>query len=164
MAYMTIRQIRHQLCLNKLRDMGCEVVNLQGVMFYVKYLLEDFKISYIYHINPDDTYFLERIKPYTVPAGDFKTEEEIVESIKVDIEQFKNAKHSKNFNDFIEVDKEISNAVRAFEDLFLYYNISKEDTVLLKDEITKVKTMLKDIKSRSKRVFYEKDSQILEDL
>ncbi|WP_425449163.1 hypothetical protein [Dethiothermospora halolimnae] len=164
MSYMTIRQIRHQMCLNKLRELGCKVVKIQGVMFYVKYQLDDLKISYMYHINQDNTYYLERIKPYIVSVGDLKSEEDIVNTIKIDIEQFKNAKKSKNFKDFITVDKEISTTVRAFEDLYLYYNISKEDTRLIKDEINSVKKLLKEVKNRSKRVYHDKDPEVLEDL
>ncbi len=159
MGYMTIRQIRHQMCMNKLREMGCKVVNVQGVMFFVKYMLDDFKISYVYHIDTDNTYHLERIKPYVVPAGSFKTEEEVVKNIKIDIEQFKNANKSKNFKDFIDVDTQICSAVRAFEDLFLYYNISKEDTVLIKNEIRKVTSLLNEVKDRSNRIFFDKDPE-----
>lgn len=159
MAYMTIRQIRHQMCLNKLRDMGCEVISVQGVMFFVKYKLDNFKISYMYHVNKDNTYYLERIKPYVVSAGDLKTEEDVVNLIKIDIDQFKNAKNSKNFQSFIEVDTELSKTVRTFEDLFLYYNLSKEDTELVKEEIEKIKKLLKEVKDRSKRVFYDKDPE-----
>lgn len=163
MAYMTIRQIRHQMCLNKLREMGCKVVSIQGVMFYVKYSLDDYKIEYIYHLNPDNTYYLERIKPYMVSAGTFKTEEEVVNAIKIDIEQFKNAKNSKNFNDFIDVDKEISKAVRAFEDLYLYYNISKDDIELVKEHINDFMKLIVKVKDRSKRVFYEKEPHSFKD-
>lgn len=163
MSYMTIRQIRHQMCLTKLREIGCNVVNVQGVMYYVTYKLDDLEISYMYHINPDNTYDLERIKPYVVSGGTLKTEEEVVNIIKIDIDQFKNAKRSKNFKDFIQCDTEISNAVRSFEDLFLYYNISKEDTKLIQDEINKVKNMLKEVRSRSERVFYEKDPESFKD-
>lgn len=157
MPYMTIRQIRHQACLDKLRDLGCKVVSVQGVMFLVKYMLDDFKITYMYHINNDDTYYLERIKPYVVSAGDFETEEDVVKAIKIDIQQFKNAKQSKNFSSFIEVDTELAKTVNSFDDLFLYYNISREDTELIKDEISNIKNMLKEVKDRSKRVFYDKD-------
>ncbi len=159
MAYMTIRQIKHQMCINKLREMGCKVVNVQGVMFYVTYMLEDFKISYMYHIDTDNTYYLERLKPYVVAAGSFKTEEEVVKTIKIDIDQFRNAKKSKNFNKFIDVDTQISNTVRTFEDLFLYYNISSEDTEIIKDEIIRINDMLNEIRSRSERVFHEKDPE-----
>jgi hypothetical protein len=130
-------------------------------MFLVKYQLDDYKITYMYHINNDNTYFLERIRPYVVPAGDFKTEEEVVESIKTDIEQFKNAKKSKNFQSFIDVDVELSKTVRTFDDLFLYYNISKEDTLLINDEINKIKSLLKEVKNRSKRVYYDKDPEMI---
>ncbi|EOD00942.1 hypothetical protein [Caldisalinibacter kiritimatiensis] len=163
MSYMTIRQIRHQMCLNKLRELGCKVISVHGVMFHVKYSVNDFKIEYIYHLNPDNTYYLERIKPYVVSAGVMNSEEEIVNAIKIDIEQFKNASQSKNFNNFIEVNTEISKAVRAFEDLYLYYNISKEDTELIKNHIKDFMEKLTEVKNRSKRVFYEKDPQSFND-
>lgn len=164
MPYMTIRQIRHEMNLNSLRELGCEVISVQGVMFYVKYKLDGIKIAYIYHIDTHNKYFLERIKPYVVAAGEFDTEEEVVEAIKIDLEQFKNAKQSKNFDAFIEVDTEIFKAVRAFEDLFLYYNISKEDTVLIKNKITDLMNSFKEVTGRSERVFHEKDPDFLKDL
>ncbi|WP_069650934.1 hypothetical protein [Caloranaerobacter ferrireducens] len=159
MSYMTIRQIRHEMCLNKLRELGCQVVSIQGVMFYVKYTLDELKIEYMYHINPDNTYYLERIKPYVVSAGIMESEDKVVNAIIIDIEQFKNAKHSKNFKAFIEVDTELSKAVRAFEDLYLYYNISKEDTELIKKEINNVMKLLREVKDRSNRVFFKKDPE-----
>jgi hypothetical protein len=151
------------MCLNKLRELGCKVVSVQEVMFYVKYSVNDFKIEYMYHINPDNTYYLERIKPYVVSAGNLNSEEEVVNAIKIDIEQFKNASHSKNFKEFIEVDTEIARAVRAFEDLYLYYNISKEDTKIIKEHINNFMDLLREVKDRSKRVFYEKDPQSFKD-
>lgn len=159
MAYMSIRQIRHQMCLTKLRDIGCEVISIQGIMFYIKYKLDDFKISYMYHINEDNTYYLERIKPYVVSIGDLKSEEDVVNLIKIDINQFQNAKKSKNFQSFIDVDTELSKTVKTFEDLFLYYNISEEDTTLVKEEIEKIEDLLKEVKSRSQRIFYDKDPE-----
>ncbi|WP_156099443.1 hypothetical protein [Caloranaerobacter azorensis] len=156
---MTIRQIRHEMCLNKLRELGCQVASIQGVMFYVKYTLDELKIEYMYHINPDNTYYLERIKPYVVSAGILESEDEVVNAIIIDIEQFKNAKHSKNFKAFIEVDTELSKAVRAFEDLYLYYNISREDTELIKKEINNVMELLIEVKNRSDRVFFKKEPE-----
>ncbi len=162
MPYMTMRQIKHEMCLNTLRELGCKVVCIKGIMFYVKYELENLNIEYLYHINNDDnTYCLERIKPYFLPVGNFDTEKEVVDLIMIDIKQFINAKRSKNFDFFVEVDTEIFEAVRMFEDLYLYYNISKEDTELVKNEIKKTKKLMNNIKNRSERVFFEKDPETI---
>ncbi|WP_026895884.1 hypothetical protein [Clostridiisalibacter paucivorans] len=157
MSYMTIRQIKHEICLNKLRDLGCEVISIQGVMFYVKCPLSELDISYVYHLNPDNTFDLERIKPYFISVGNLTTEKEVVDLISIDIKQFKNAKKSQNFNMFVDADRELANMVKAFEDLFLYYNIDKEDISLIKGEIRGLKELLLKVKSKSKRIFYDKD-------
>jgi len=159
MAIMSSRLIRHQMCIEELKKFGAKVISIQGIMIYVKYKIKDTKLEYIYHINPDNTYFLERIKPYVMAVGDFATEEDIVDIIKIDIEQFENAMNSKNFKDFIEIDEKISKLVRYFEDLYLYYNIPKEDLNLLKNEVDKILNSIIDIKNNSKRVYHKKDPE-----
>jgi len=164
MAIMSSRLIRHQICKEELKKLGAKVLDIQGIMFYVKFILNDnVKLSYIYHLNPDNTYFLERIKPYSMAIGDYDNEEDIVDTIRVDLEQFKNAMNSKNFVNFIEIDNKISKLVRIFEDLYLYYNIETEDLDTLKDGVYNVLEIIKDIKSHSDRVYYKKDPDMLKD-
>jgi hypothetical protein len=164
MAIMSSRLIRHQICKEELKKLGARVLDIQGIMFYVKFVLNDnVKLSYIYHLNPDNTYFLERIKPYSMAIGEYDNEEDIVDTIRVDLEQFKNAMNSKNFVNFIEIDNKISKLVRIFEDLYLYYNIEAEDLDKLKDGVYNVLEIIKDIRSHSERVYYKKDPDILKD-
>lgn len=157
MAYMTARQIRHQMNLDQLRELGCKVKSIQGIMFFVKYESKELKISYLYHITKNNKYFLERIKPYVVVAGEFGTEEDVVKAISIDLEQFQNASHSSHFNEFIAIDTSISDTVARFEDLFLYYNLAQDDIDLLNQEIRKINDLLIEIKNRSERIFYKKD-------
>lgn len=164
MAIMSSRLIRHQICKEELKKLGARVLDIQGIMFYVKFILNDnVKLSYIYHLNPDNTYFLERIKPYSMAIGEYDNEEDIVDTIRVDLEQFKNAMNSKNFVNFIEIDNKISKLVRIFEDLYLYYNIEEEDLDKLKDGVYNVLEIIKDIKGHSERVYYKKDPDMLKD-
>lgn len=164
MAIMSSRLIRHQICKEELKKLGARVLDIQGIMFYVKFVLNDnIKLSYIYHLNPDNTYFLERIKPYSMAIGEYDNEEDIVDTIRVDLEQFKNAMNSKNFVNFIEIDNKIAKLVRIFEDLYLYYNIESEDLDKLKDGVYNVLEIIKDIQSHSERVYYKKDPDILKD-
>lgn len=164
MAIMSSRLIRHQICKEELKKLGARVLDIQGIMFYVKFILNDnVKLSYIYHLNPDNTYFLERIKPYSMAIGDFDNEEDIVDTIRVDLEQFKNAMNSKNFVNFIEIDNKIAKLVRIFEDLYLYYNIETEDLDKLKDGVYNVLEIIKDIRDHSNRVYYKKDPEVLKD-
>lgn len=163
MAIMSSRLIRHEICKDELRSLGARVLDIQGIMFYVKFKINSYKISYIYHLNPDNTYFLERVKPYSMVVGDFNTEEDIVDIIKIDIEQFRNAMNSNNFSKFIDVDNNISKLVRIFEDLYLYYNINAEDIDNLNEEIKKLLGTIKVIKSHSDRVYFKKEPDVLDD-
>ncbi len=161
MAIMSSRLIRHEICKEEFKSMGAKVIDIQGIMFLVKFHLRDNKISYAYHLNEDGSFFLERIKPYTLAIGDFKCEEDIVDVIKVDIEQFGNAMNSKNYGQFIEIDEHLSKLVRLFEDLYLYYNIEEEDLRALDQSVDCVLENIKDIMAHSKRVYTKKDPDVL---
>jgi len=161
MAIMSSRLIRHEICKEELKRLGARVLDIQGIMFYVKFKINGTKISYVYHLNKDNTYFLERIKPYTCAIGDYDTEESVVDTIREDIKQFKNAMKSTNFDSFIEVDQHISKLVRLFEDLYLYYNVEKEDLTLVNEEINKVLDIINDVQERSERVYFDKDPDVL---
>lgn len=161
MPFISTRQIRHELCVKQLREMGAEVISVQGVMFFVKFMLEDLKVVYLYRINTYNNYYLERIKPYPSTAGTFKTEEEVVDMIQIDIEQFKNAMKSKNFDLFIEIITTMCGAVRNFEDLFLYYNVTREELENIKKEIEKIKDIIRYATEHDKRVFLKKEPDTL---
>ncbi len=161
MAIMSSRLIRHEICKEELRKLGARVLDIQGIMFYVKFKLNDTKISYVYHLNKDNTFFLERIKPYTCAIGDYETEEDVVETIHQDIKQFRNAMNSSNFEHFIEVDSNMSKLVRLFEDLFLYYNVDKEDIDLIRHEMDKVLDIINCVQEKSERTYFEKDPDVL---
>lgn len=163
MAIVSSRLIRHELCKDELKTIGGKVIDIQGIMFLVKFNIKGNRISYAYHLNEDGSFFLERIRPYTLAVGDFKCEEDIVDVIKVDVEQFSNAMNSKNFNQFIEIDEHITKLVRLFEDLYLYYNISPEDLEVLDDSVDHVLDNIKNIMTHSKRVYTKKDPDVLKD-
>lgn len=156
---MSSRLIRHQICIEELRNLGAKVISIQGIMFYVKFKVKNTKLSYMYHIKTDNTYYLERIKPYFMSIGDYSSEEEIIDIIKIDLEQFNNAMNSKNFEEFIEIDQNMTELVRYFEDLFLYYNVPKDDLVRIRDEISNVLDTIIEIKDRSNRVYYKKEPE-----
>lgn len=159
MAIMSSRLIRHQICIEELRQLGAKVISIQGIMFYVKFKVKDTKISYMYHVKTDNTYYLERIKPYFMSIGDYHSEEDVIDIIKIDLEQFKNAMNSKNFNEFIDVDQSITKLVRYFEDLYLYYNVKKDDLGIIKDEVNIILDKILEIKGRSERVYHKKDPE-----
>ncbi len=162
MAIMSSRGIRHELCREELIAMGAKVLDVQGTMYFVKFTLsEKTKITYLYHANPDGTYFLERVRPYTSALGEEKTEEAIVQTIKTDIALFKNAMKSSNFDTFIHLDKNISQLVLLFEDLFLYYNLKREDLTLIDQKLEEVLDVINKAQDRNERAYDKKDPEFL---
>jgi flagellin-specific chaperone FliS len=155
--------VRHELNKEELKKLGAKFIDIQGVMFYVKFRINNYKISYLYHLNSDNTYFLERIKPYTMAVGNYSTEEEIVDLIKVDIEQFSNAMKSKHFKNFLDIDMNISKLVRIFEDLYLYYNLDDDDIDKINGELDQLLEIFLQIKFKSERVYLKKEPDVLKD-
>lgn len=163
MAIMSSRLIRHEICKDELKSLGARIIDIQGIMFLVKFDLSGNKITYAYHLNEDNTFFLERIKPYLLSIGNYQYEEDIVDVIKVDIEQFVNAMNSSNFEQFIEIDNHLAKLVRLFEDLYLYYNIEKEDLTKLDVSVDCILDNIKEIMKRSERVYTKKDPDVLKE-
>ena len=163
MSIMSSRLIRHEICKDELKNLGARYIDIEGIMFLVKFKYEAYKITYAYHITENNTYYLERLQPYFLGIGEYNSEEEIVEVIKVDLEQFLIAMHSSNFSQFIEIDNHLSQLVRLFEDLYLYYNISKDDLRKLDDSVDGILEHIKDIMKRSARVYTKKEPDILND-
>ncbi|GAU79745.1 hypothetical protein [Fusibacter sp. 3D3] len=161
MAIMSSRLIRHEICKDEIKNLGGHVIDIQGIMFLVKFDISGHKITYAYHLNEDNTYLLERVKPYFLSIGFYKDEEDIVDCIKVDIDQFRNAMHSSNFEQFIEIDNHLSKLVRLFEDLYLYYNINKDDLCKLDQSVDVILDNIKEIMKHSDRVYTKKDPDVL---
>ncbi|MCK4551539.1 MAG: hypothetical protein KAU02_01385 [Tenericutes bacterium] len=142
----------------KLLLAGAKVQVVSGKMVYVKFLLENnFQVSYVYHINKKNKYFLERIKPYPLAIKEFSSADEVIDIIEMDYHQYKNAVQSKKINEFVNINKEFHQVMKSFEDLFLYYNIPTETINSIKDNIDKTKALITKATKSSNRVFFEKD-------
>lgn len=140
-----------------LKQLGAKVDVINSFMCYVTVNIEGIDVAYVYNINHKNKYFLERIKPYSEAAGTFKNEEDVIDAIKTDIEQFKNAKKCNVFNLFIDINKKMSNTIREFEDLYLYYNVPHEYAEEIRDKIKEIQSLISNAKENSERVFHKKD-------
>lgn len=142
----------------KLLLLGANVQLVSGKMVYVKFCLENnIEVSYVYHINKKNKYFLERIKPYPLPMKEFATADEVIEIIKVDYNQYKNVVKSKNIRGFINVNKELHSEMKSFEDLFLYYNISLEAIKEIEKSILRTRKLIQKAAESHDRVFFDKE-------
>ncbi|MCY6482841.1 hypothetical protein OW763_00545 [Clostridium aestuarii] len=143
----------------QLEQLGAEVCNIKGPLCYIKFTIDDTKFRYLYHINRKNKYFLERISPYSMPIANFNSEENIVNSIKTDIDKFKNAKNSKKFEEFISTNKNLVHIAKTFEKIYLHYNVSKYDLKDINAEIYNIKNKLESI-IKTNEVVYDIDEDI----
>lgn len=144
-----------------LRQLGADVISFHGLQCYVKFIVQGVEISYTYNINAKQKYFLQRIKPYPMNAGVFENVNDVVNSIKIDYEQFKNAIKSGNFQKFIDINRSAIEAARNLEDLFLYYNVSPDKLEELKTQIDGIREKILKCAQNSPRIYFEKEPESL---
>lgn len=137
-----------------LRQMGAyDIVKVRGLLYFMKFKLNDkFEISYSYNINAKKQYFLQRIKPYPIPQGVFSDEYEVVSFITKDLKKFNNAMNSSNFNLFLDVTKKVNSVTSKMEDLFLNYNVDKNEFLRLNKELDDIVNEINFSKDKSKRL------------
>ncbi|SHK43778.1 hypothetical protein [Paramaledivibacter caminithermalis] len=141
----------------KLVQLGAKVEQINSKMCYVKFDIEGFELAYVYNINKKGKYFLERIKPYPLPMREFKSESDVINIIKIDLEQFKNAVNSRNIDAFVTISTELNRTIKQFEDLFLYYNVPKIETQIIMGKISEIQKEIANTKENSERVYFTKD-------
>jgi hypothetical protein len=99
--------------LMKLLQLGANVQVVSGKLIYVKFVLSnDVEVAYVYNINKHNKYFLERLKPYKLPIREFDSAADVIEIIKIDVEQFKNACNSHKIKSFISINKDLHQRTR----------------------------------------------------
>lgn len=145
----------------KLRQMGAKVQVINSKMCYVKFDLSGFKVEYAYNINKHGNYFLERIAPYPLPLREFDREEAVIDIIEIDLEQFKNAIKSHNIASFITINRKLTQTIKKFEDLFLYYNVPAEENDIIFKKLEEIDAEIEATKKSSTRLYFRKEPENL---
>lgn len=142
----------------RLHQMGAKVQVINSKLCYVSFDIGGFNIQYVYNVNAKGNYFLERIKPYPLPLKEFESEQDVIDVIEIDIEQFRNALRSHNIEEFIEFSRMLNRTLREFEELFLNYNIPKDGLDSLINKSNEMYQDIDDLKGKSKKLIFKKDS------
>lgn len=145
----------------KLVQMGAKVEQINSKMCYVRFKLDSMDVDYVYNINRNGRYFLERINPYPLPIREYENESDIIKVIAIDIRQFMNAINSKNFDTFTSINKELHMTIKAFEDLFLYYNVPSMKAEAIMEKIKEIQKEIDVTQRDSERIFFDKDPDYL---
>lgn len=141
----------------RLQQMGGKVKVINSKLCYVDFDISGFKLQYVYNVNKKGNYFLERIKPYPLALKEFETEQDIVDIIGIDVDQFKNAIRSHNASSFVDIARQLNLTLKKFEDLFLYYNVSAENVAETLTKLNDLSTEIDRMKEQSERIYFKKE-------
>ena len=124
----------------QLRQMGASNITfVNSNMYIVDFKLEKgLLVSYVFNITRGDKYFLHRMRPYAMVQGKYANTAEIAEFIEKDLSRFRNAEHSSNFDKFIEISKKGAEFAEALENLFLNYNVDKDEMERMDEKLDKL--------------------------
>ncbi len=141
----------------KLRHEGGKVLQINSKVCYVEFKVGNIDVEYVYNINHHNKFFIERIKPYPEPFDTFNDENAVVDQILDDIEKFKNAEHSKNINEFIQINRTLNETIAKFEELYLYYNVPKEEADKILDKIEEINNIVYEVQDKAERVYFKSE-------
>ena len=143
----------------KLQQLGAKVQVINSTLCYVHFDIEGLEIEYVYNVNYNGNYFLERIKPYPLAIEEFDSEHNLVKLIQSDIDKFKNALKSQHVERFISIAKQISKTFSTFEDTFLNYNIPTEKVEKIYKKILALEFEIDMIREVAKGIEFEDPKQ-----
>lgn len=152
--YINAEALAHSM---KLRQLGGDITILNSKLCYVKFNINGIKLKYAYNLNKHNKFFLERLMPYPRPIKEYDTEDDVIEVISIDIEQFKNIDDREKLVDYIRVSNHLNKVIARYEDLFLYYDIDKENLDNIKESIEMLEDKIRSTKEKCKRIYYKKD-------
>lgn len=156
--YINAEAMAHSM---KLRQMGGDVAVINSKLCYVTFCIQGIEFKYAYNLNKHNKFFLERIKPYPRPIKEYNTEDDVIDVINIDIDQFKNIQSKEKLLEFIDISNKLNQVIARYEDLFLYFDICKPSLVDIKTSITEIDKQIEDVKTYCKRIYYKKDPDTL---
>jgi len=133
----------------QLTQMGAKVTNLHGLVSFIHFNLDQIELFYVYNINSKNQYFLQMVKPFSTGAGVFSKPQDIVQYIKDDLKQFKNASNSNVFPEFTSVNQALCSTIQSVKDVFMTYNVPQDKMLQIKGKIDEISALLDDIRHTS---------------
>lgn len=131
-----------------LTQLGAEVREIHGLVCFVRFRVGGEELLYVYNLNVDNEYYLQRAKPYPMSAGVFPTAEKIAEYIERDLRAFQNAMNSGHFAEFVDLGRRITALSQGLEDAFFRYNISGDCFAEAGRGVEKLEQILKEMKDQ----------------
>lgn len=129
-----------------LRQMGATVREIHGLVCFVRFDLNGTELFYVYNLNADDQYYLQRVKPYPMSAGVFADSTAIAEYIERDVSAFRGAVRSGQFQPFVDANQRLTALVRALETAFMHSNVPDAAFAQIGTELDTLEKLLADLR------------------
>ncbi len=136
----------------KLKQLGGEVKSIDSKIYHVTFNVNDINLQYYYNINESGKFFLERMKPYYKNFRVFTEENDAIRAIYEDLEYFKNASNSHNFNKFLEMSVEMEKLHDAYADMFLHHNVPEEALQHIEKYIVKARERVSELNNTTEEI------------
>lgn len=133
----------------QLTQMGANVTSLHGIISFIRFSYDSTELLYVYNINAKHKYFLQMVKPYSAASGVFSKPQELVQYIKNDMKQFKNASNSNVFREFVAVNQDLYDSAQKIKDVFMTHNVPKDKMLEVKEKIKEISGLLNEIQNTS---------------
>ena len=147
----------------RLKQMGAKIEVINSFLCYIRFEVNNLKIKYVYNLNRKGQYFLERVTPYPQSVGTFDSEKDVVESIRIDIDQMKQLGKSSHFKELLSMNSDIRFLAKRLDSICLYYDIKSNDIELLKSKLGELNAAFDDIRGHSERVYFKTDPFCIKD-
>lgn len=138
----------------RLRQLGAKSIKTTPAhVNIVKFAISDeVSITYLYEIKETGEIYLQRVNPYLMMMGRLYTDRSLINMMIKDVELFRNAYNSRNYDKFIQLVNSHLRFGKDLESLFIGHNVSPEDLDEILNRIEEGKQLLEDIRDRSKSV------------
>ena len=133
-----------------LKQLGADVVQINGLVCFVRFWVGKEELLYVYNLNADNRYYLQRAKPYPMSAGVFPTADAIVEHIGNDLRAFQNAMRSGHYAEFVELNRRIVALAQGFERAFLRFNIGSDCFETAGQDIARLEQLLAEMETSAR--------------
>lgn len=115
----------------------------------------DVKVAYVYEIKENGEIYLERTSPYPMLMGRMYDENALIEMVKNDVESFRNAYNSRNYDTYLQLVKSHLRFQWAAEDLFMNHNVDGDDLDDLHSAYERLHQLLDEVKGRSEKIKFQ---------
>ena len=112
----------------RLKQLGASKIhsNISRVMVVKFEINENLNVSYFLHVKDEEKIYIQRIEPYPVRNYRFETIDNIISFIQKDVELFRNASNSHNFDLFLDMITKNFEVRKEVEEFFLSNNVPAE--------------------------------------